>query len=67
MDDIFYYEGEEAPNRRHVVVPAHSKQKILDEHHDLPFLGHFAAKKMAENTSIGKDSRVMSTRSALPV
>ena len=45
VDDILYYEGEEAPNRRRVVVPAHLKQRILDEHHDLPFSGHFAAKK----------------------
>ena len=33
------------------MVPEHLKQEILDEHHDSPFAGHFAAKKMAQRIS----------------
>ena len=51
VDGILYYEGEEALNRQHLVVPVHLRQKILDEHHDLPFSGHFAAKKMSQKFS----------------
>ena len=48
VDDIFYYEGTDVCNHRCVVVPSHLRQKLLDEHHDLPFAGHFAAKKMVQ-------------------
>ena len=34
MDGILYYEGADVPDRRHIVVPEHLKQEILDEHHD---------------------------------
>jgi len=48
VDGILYYEGAEVCDHRCVVVPSHLRQKLLDEHHDLPFAGHFAAKKMAQ-------------------
>ena len=51
VDGIFYYEGADAPDRRHVVVPQHLRQQILDEHHDLPFSGHFAARRMSQRIS----------------
>ena len=51
VDGILYYEGEEVPSRQCLVVPVHLRQKILDEHHDLPFSGHFAAKKMSQKLS----------------
>lgn len=48
VDGILYYEGPEVSGRCCVVVPVHLRPKILDEHHDLPFSGHFAAKKMSQ-------------------
>ena len=42
IDSILYYEGAEACNHRCVVVPSHLRQKLLDEHRYLPFVGHFA-------------------------
>ena len=51
VDGILYYEGADSPDRRRVVVPQHLQQQILDEHHDLPFSGHFAARKMSQRIS----------------
>ena len=51
VDGILYFEGADMPDRRRVVVPEHLKQEILSEHHDLPFAGHFGAKKMAQRIS----------------
>ena len=51
VDNILYYEGPDMPGHRRVVVPVHLRQTILDEHHDLPFAGHFAAKKMSQRIS----------------
>lgn len=48
VDDILYYEGLDMPGHHRVVVPAHLRHRILEEHHDLPFVGHFAAKKMSQ-------------------
>ena len=48
IDGILYYEGAEVRDHRCVVVPSHLRQKLLDEHHDLSFAGHFAAKKMIQ-------------------
>ena len=48
VDDILYYEGPDIPNQRRVVVPTHLQQRILEEHHDSPFAGHFAAKKISQ-------------------
>ena len=46
VDNILYYEGTDMPGRRHLVVPKHLRERIVDEHHDSCFAGHFAAKKM---------------------
>ena len=51
VDGILYYEGADVPDQRCIVVPEHLKQEILDDHHDSPFAGHFAAKKMAQRIS----------------
>ena len=51
VDDILYYEGPDMPGHRRIVVPEHLRQRILDEHHDSPFAGHFAAKKMSQRIS----------------
>jgi len=48
VEGILYYEGAEVCNHRCVVIPSHLRQKVLEEHHDLPFAGHFAAKKMLQ-------------------
>ena len=48
VDGILYYEGAEVCDQRCVVVPSHLRQKLLDEHHDMPFAGHFAEKKMVK-------------------
>jgi len=48
VDNVLYYEGCEVGDHRCVVVPSHLRQKLLEEHHDLPFAGHFAAKKMVQ-------------------
>ena len=43
VDNILYYEGAEVCDHQCVVVPI---QKLLDEHHDLPFARRFADKKL---------------------
>ena len=48
IDGILYYEDTEVCDHRCVVVPHHLRQKLLDEHHDLPFAGHFAVKRMVQ-------------------
>ena len=48
VDGILYYEGAEVCDHRCVVVPSHLRQKLLDDHHDMPFAGHFAEKKMVQ-------------------
>ena len=46
MDDILYFESLDVPGRHPLVVPNHLQQRILDEHHDSCFSGHFALSKM---------------------
>ena len=48
VDDILYYEGPDITGNRRIVVPAHLQQRVLEEHHDSTFAGHFAAKKMSQ-------------------
>ena len=48
IDEILYYEGGEFPDKCRLVVPAHLHQKIVDEHHDESFAGHFSVKKMSK-------------------
>ena len=51
VDNILYYEGTDMPGRCRLVVPNHLRERILDEHHDSCFAGHFAAKKMKQRVS----------------
>ena len=48
VDDILYYDGMDWPGRCCLVVPNHLRGRILDEHHDSCFAGHFATKKMKQ-------------------
>ena len=41
VDDVLYYEGPDAPDRRRVVVPQHLRKRIIDENHDTAYAGHF--------------------------
>ena len=51
VDNVLYYEGADVPGRRRLVVPKHLQQKIIDEHHDSPFAGHFASKRTIKRLS----------------
>ena len=46
VDGVLYFEATEVPDRRRLVVPTHLRQRIVDEHHDPVFAGHFSAKKL---------------------
>jgi len=48
VDDFLYFEGAGVTDQRRVVVPNHLKQRILDEHHDEAYAGHFSVKKMIQ-------------------
>lgn len=41
MDGVLYYEGSDRPDQRRLVVPSHLREKVIDEHHDSVFAGHF--------------------------
>ena len=51
MDGVLYYEGADAPDRGRLVVPSHLRDKVIKEHHDSVFAGHFAAKRTAQRIS----------------
>ena len=53
VDSVLYFESAEVPDRRRLVVPAHLRQRIVDENHDPIFAGHFSVKKL-----LGKLKRV---------
>ena len=46
MDGVLYFENGDVTGRRRLVVPASLRQKLLSEHHEAMFAGHFACKKM---------------------
>ena len=48
LDGILYYESNEVPGRRRLVVPEQLRNKVVSENHDAPFSGHFSAKKMLQ-------------------
>ena len=48
MEGVLYYEGPDVPDRRRLVVPSHLRDKVINEHHDSVFAGHFAVKKTAQ-------------------
>ena len=39
------------PGRRRLVVPKHLQKKIIDDHHDSCFSGHFASRRMKQRVS----------------
>ena len=47
MDGVLYYEGPDVPDRHRLVIPSHLRDKVINEHHDSVFAGHFATKKTA--------------------
>ena len=51
VDGVMYYEGADMPNRRRLVVPSHLQQRVIEEHHESLFAGHFAAKRMIKRLS----------------
>ena len=51
VDDILYYESSEVPGRRRLVVPKHLQERIIDEHYDSCFSGHFAPRRMKQRVS----------------
>ena len=60
VDGILYFESTEVPDRRRLVVPTHLRQRIVDEHHDPVFAGHFSEKKITwkikENVLLARDA-----------
>ena len=46
VEGVLYFDGADMPDRRRLVVPKHLWEQILEEHHDAPYAGHFAAKRM---------------------
>ena len=48
VDGVLYFDGGDRPDRRRLVVPKHLQKQIVNEHHDAPFAGHFAVKKMTQ-------------------
>ena len=46
IDGMLYFESAEVPDRRRLVVPTHLHKRIVDEHHDPVFAGHFSVKKL---------------------
>ena len=46
VDGILYYESSDLPERRRLVVPKHLQERIIDDHPDSCFSGHFAPRKM---------------------
>jgi len=51
VDDILYYEGTDWQGRCRLVFPNHLRGRILNEHHDSCFAGHFATKKIKQQVS----------------
>ena len=51
VDGILYYESSDVPGRHRLVVPKHLQEKIIDEHHDSCFSGHFAPRRMKQRVS----------------
>ena len=46
LDGVLYYESNDVPGRRRLVVPEQLRDKVVTENHDAVFSGHFSAKKM---------------------
>ena len=39
------------PDRRRLVVPQHLREKVMEEHHNSPYSGHFTVKRMKNRVS----------------
>ena len=48
LDGILYYESNEVPGRRRLVVPEQLRNKVISKNQDAPFSGHFSTKKMLQ-------------------
>ena len=46
VEGVLYFDGADMPDCRRLIVPKHLREQILEEHHDAPYAGHFAAKRM---------------------
>ena len=46
LDGVLYYESNDVPGRRRLVVPEQLRDKVVTENHDAIFSGHFSAKEM---------------------
>ena len=46
LDGVLYYESNDVPGRRRLVVPEQLRDKVVTESHDVVFSGHFSTKKM---------------------
>ena len=51
VEGVLYFDGADMPDRRRLVVPKHLRERILTEHHDTPYAGHFAVKRMNKRLS----------------
>ena len=55
---VLYFENGDVTGRRHLVVPASLQQKLLSEHHETMFAGHFVPRKCivgSANTTIRQE------------
>ena len=46
VDGILYFESADVPDRRRLVVPTRLRQRIVEEHHNPIFAGHFSERKL---------------------
>ena len=51
IDGILYFEEADMLDRRRLVVPQHLREKVMEEHHNSPYSGHFAVKRMKNRVS----------------
>ena len=51
VDGVLYYEGTDVPDKRQLVVPSHLRDKLINEHYDAVFAGHFSARRTAQRIS----------------
>ena len=45
LDGVLYYESNDVPGRRRLVVPEQLRDKVVTENHDVVFSGHFQLKR----------------------
>ena len=52
LDDVLYYESSDVPGQRRLVVPEMLRDKVVAEHHDELFVGHFSVKKTLQKLKL---------------